>query len=331
VAASPEIRADKGQIMRKADGTSGETASLRRRAEELLRAKTPEALPSPTAEELQRLVHELQIHQIELEMQNEELKHAREELEEALEKCTDLYDFAPVGYFTLDRDTLVYAANLAGATLLGLERSRLIGRRFELFLTEEHRPAFNAFLAKAFASETQEACEVTLVNKGTLRLFVQIEALASASGEKCRVAVIDITERRSAKDELARKRQELEDHNGALESRIVQAVDELRSKDQMLIMQERRAIMGDMINNIAHQWRLPLNLLGLNLQELQLVVRPGECGAKEVEDNVDKCMQLIMHMSQTIDDFMNFFKPAKGGRRRPLHIEYHHKKEHGSR
>ena len=68
-------------------------------------------------------------------MQNEELKQARGELEKQLEKYSDLYNFAPVGYFTLDRAGTILEANLTGARLLGVERSRLVGRRLDSFLS----------------------------------------------------------------------------------------------------------------------------------------------------------------------------------------------------
>jgi PAS domain-containing protein len=77
----------------------------------------------------QRLLHELQVHQVELEMQNGELQEARERMEVLLEKYTDLYDFAPVGYFSLDEQGKILEANLSGATLLGVERSPLINQR----------------------------------------------------------------------------------------------------------------------------------------------------------------------------------------------------------
>ncbi|MDZ4742969.1 MAG: PAS domain-containing protein [Verrucomicrobiota bacterium] len=77
----------------------------------------------------QRTLHELQVHKIELEMQNAELQEARNQLEAQLDKYTDLYDFAPVGYFSLDKNGLILEANLTGASLLGVERSRLIKRR----------------------------------------------------------------------------------------------------------------------------------------------------------------------------------------------------------
>lgn len=104
--------------MKKADDTAGKNSRLRRQAEERLNATGPETAHPLTGEEVQRLYHELQVHQIELEMQNAELRQSRNEVEEALEKYTDLYDFAPVGYFTLALDTRIHAVNLAGAGLL---------------------------------------------------------------------------------------------------------------------------------------------------------------------------------------------------------------------
>jgi len=178
-----------------------EAAELRRQAEERLLAKKAEFQHPRTEEEMQRLVHELEVHQIELEMQNAVLFQARNDLEKALDKYTDLYDFAPVGYFTLDHEGVVQAANLGGAGLLGMERSMLLGRRFGLFVAVEDRTAFADFLGKTLPSEGKESCELTLLGKGNQPLFAQIEAVSFASGLECHVAVIDITERKRAEEE----------------------------------------------------------------------------------------------------------------------------------
>jgi hypothetical protein len=90
-----------------------------------------------------RLIKELQIHQIELEMQNEELVQAREATEAALRQYTELYDFAPVGYFTLAGDGTISKANLYGAGLLGVDRGKLIHRRFDGFVADPSRKTFD--------------------------------------------------------------------------------------------------------------------------------------------------------------------------------------------
>jgi len=290
---------------------SAASIELRRHAEERLQAKTPELHPPRTEEDSQRLFHELEVHRIELEMQNAELRQSRDEAETALEKFSDLYDFAPVGYFTLDCDDTIHAVNLTGASLLGIERARLLGRRFGLFVADVGRPIFSEFLGKVFESRGKESCEVTLRRKGYSPLFVQIEAVAFGAGRECSIAVIDITERRRAEGALGEKRKEMEELNKSLEVRIVQAVEDLRQKDQMLILQDRLAVMGEMINNIAHQWRQPLNTLGLIIQQLPIFYKSGEFSEKILKDNVGKSMKLIQHMSRTIDDFRNFFKLDK--------------------
>ena len=93
--------------------------------------------------------------------------------------------------------------------------------------------------------------------------------------------------------------------------RIARNVDELHRKDQLLIMQGRHAAMGDMISNIAHQWRQPLDALGLLIQQVPLFYDSGQCSSEFLEENTCKAMQLVQCMSRTIDDFRNFFRRDK--------------------
>ncbi len=153
-------------------------------------------------EELQRLLCELQLHQIELELQNAELQHARDEMNKLLGRYTDLYDFAPVGYLTPDRKGVIQAANLTAAGLLGIERARLVGRRFALFVATEARRFFSDFLVTVFSSQGKESGEMLLSGEGSSPLFVQIEAIALEGGEECRIAFIDMTARMRAEEAL---------------------------------------------------------------------------------------------------------------------------------
>lgn len=180
-------------------------AALRRQAEARLRADKPELKPPRTEEETQRLLHELEVHQIQLEMQNAELSRSRAEAETALEMYTELYDFAPVGFFTLSRNGAISAVNLRGATLLGVERSQLIGRKFGSFVAAADRSAFTAFLDTAFTGRGREVLEVALLNKDDFPFNVRIEAVAAASGEECRLALIDISDRKRSEAALQAK------------------------------------------------------------------------------------------------------------------------------
>jgi signal transduction histidine kinase/ActR/RegA family two-component response regulator/PAS domain-containing protein len=169
---------------------------LRRLAEERVDSNTP-TLPQPQSEsEMQRLVHELQVHQIELEMQNQELRTARELAETLSDNYTDLYEFAPVGLVTLDREGIIRSVNLTGAGLLEVARPNVVGQRFGQFVTANSRQHFPEFLAKAFASHVKESCEVTFQKQGNSPRTVQIEATTTKSGQECRLALIDITDQR---------------------------------------------------------------------------------------------------------------------------------------
>jgi len=203
---------------------AGQPAQLRRRAEDRLRERpgnqrSTAAVPKSDSD-AKRLLHELQVHQIELEMQNAELRQARDELEVALDNYTDLYDFAPSGYFTLTTSGAILQANLTGASLVGIERSRLLGQSFERLVSIEFRPAFNAFLQHVFADQTKQAGDFELACKGQPLRFVNIEAQCLLNGQECRAAVVDITARRVA--EAARCRLEvITASNRKLEQEIV--------------------------------------------------------------------------------------------------------------
>jgi signal transduction histidine kinase len=189
--------------------TADELRELRARAEERLRSRDA-AAPDRTEADALRLQHELQVHQIELELQNAELERSRDQLEAALERYTDLYDFAPAGYFTLDRTGCIFSANLTGADLLNVPRARLIGRRFEAFLAPESRLAFAAFLATTLGGAQRESCELTLLPAGGRARSVRLEGTASPAGNECRAAVLDVTEQRAAEAAVRRLNFELE-------------------------------------------------------------------------------------------------------------------------
>jgi PAS domain S-box-containing protein len=181
-------------------------AELYRRAEAQLRKQHKDEKAKSGDPKLEadpkRLFHELQVHQVELEMQNIELQKSRDELELALENFTDLYDFAPVGYFTLTADSSIQQANFTGASLVGIDRSRLVGRCFGELFTAGLRPAFHAFLKQVFAGQARQRCDFELLVRGQPPRVVSIEARRSPGGNVCRAAMVDITDRKQVEDKV---------------------------------------------------------------------------------------------------------------------------------
>lgn len=182
---------------------SPESLRLREKAEAKLKNKMNVQSAGSSDSELLRIVHELEVYQIELELQNEELKVARERSEIIAQKYTSLYDFAPVGYFTLCKEGKVLDLNLSGARMLGNVRSNLKDTLFKRFVPESSQATFGFFLEKAFKNKTQETIELDLLSgKDGLRV-VQLTAITEDQrDDHCLLTVLDVTDRKKAELEL---------------------------------------------------------------------------------------------------------------------------------
>ncbi len=178
---------------------------LRRRAEtQVQKSRLEQDVSKLSDEEVRALAHELQVHQTEIEIQNEELRRAQRELEESRDKYADLYDFSPVGYFTLDRNGLILEVNLSGAHLVNRERRFLTGQPFMTLVAGEDHRGFFAHMENVFQTPVRQTCELKLRDHGQGPIYVRLDSIAVLSEqgklEVCRVAVSDISEAKSAQD-----------------------------------------------------------------------------------------------------------------------------------
>jgi PAS domain S-box-containing protein len=159
--------------------------------------KRADELSAAVADAL-KLTHELEVHQIELETLNAELMQSKEQKEIAAKKYTELYDFAPSGYFTLSKEGKIIELNLSGAAILDRERSLLKHSSFDFFVSKDTKPTFNSFLEKVFNSNVKEDCEVILSTSEKLPVVVSLTGVVTKNGEQCLLTMIDITERKRA-------------------------------------------------------------------------------------------------------------------------------------
>ncbi|MBU0753409.1 MAG: response regulator [Gammaproteobacteria bacterium] len=275
-----------------------DSAALRQRAEAQL-AQQPVAAP-PGKEEMQRLLHELQVHQIELELQNEELRRARSDAQQVLERYTDLYDFAPVGYFSFDPDGRIRQVNLAGARLLGIERSRLVGRRFADFVPLESRRAFFDLLQNALVSHRRETADMALMSTGlpVVQPFAHIEVLADPSGNTERAVVIDITEPRRLAQELDHYRTHLEELVALRTSELEVARDNAETANRA---------KSTFLSTMSHEIRTPMNaIIGLT----HILRRDNPTPAQS--DRLDKISQSANHLLAIINNILDLSKIEAG-------------------
>lgn len=163
---------------------------LRKAAEvELAHAPKPKQMPRPAEE----LLHELEVHHIELEMQNEQLRQSQIELEKSRDRYVVFYDFATVGYLTLTDSGMIAEANLTGAKLLGVERSKLQHYRFDRFVAPEYRDHWHNLFISVMRN-TSAAVNLELLREDGSSFKAHLDCRREETGQEKPVLCITITD-----------------------------------------------------------------------------------------------------------------------------------------
>ncbi|MDD2580824.1 MAG: PAS domain-containing protein [Desulfuromonadaceae bacterium] len=236
---------------------------------------------------------------------HEYILQAKQEWEHTFDAVTDLI-------FILDPDCTIIRANRAMAERCGLTPQELIGRKcFDVLHGITCPPEYCPHDRLLESGEPQTVEFETEQLHGIFEVFMSpmrnAEGRITASVHVAR----DVTEKRHNAKLLAAQQKQLESFNQDLESRITEAVAELRKKDDILIQQSRLTAMGDLINSIAHHWRQPLNSIGLIVQSLQLAFKSNDLSVEELDAEIADTMSILQQISDTIDDFRTFFNHEK--------------------
>lgn len=236
----------------------------------------------------------------ETELTNLKLEANRDYLNKIINTISD-----PV--FVKDADHRLVLINDAYCELMGLAREELLGKTNHALFAAEQADKFSESENFVLDSRFDNVEEDDFTNqKGEVRTHIVKKSLYIDNMQnKFIVGIIsDITERKKLETELKLMNQDLG-------NRVWEEVNKNREKDLILIKQSRQAAMGEMIRNIAHQWRQPLNALGILIQNVQEHFRFGKLDEEYIDKTVKKSIELIQFMSRTIDDFKDFFKPDK--------------------
>jgi PAS domain S-box-containing protein len=308
-------------------------AELRHRAEARLKGQHVPPPPPQTEADTKRLLHELQVHQIELELQNAELQGARNKMETLLETYTDLYDFAPVGYFSVDEQGVILEVNLTGAAFLGIERARVINQRLQGFVDPPSRKLLLAFLKKIFASPGKHICELPLLNERGLPFWADLQAASadSANGSQkwCRIAISDLTtlkheeevlhrledmaaaNQKLKREILHRQKVELalkksEAHYAQLFEQSRQMQEQLRHLSRQLLLtqeEERKRISRELHDEIVQ------TLVGINVHLASLTMKTP-VNLKDLKKRITQTQRLVEKSVAIVHRFARELRPT---------------------
>jgi signal transduction histidine kinase len=303
-------------------------AKLRRDAEARLADQSSKRPRERSHADSQRMLHELDVHQIELQMQNAELHQARDQAEGALERLTDLYDFAPIGYFSLNEQGVVLEANLRGAAMLGVDRSKLINRRLQPFIPAADRAAFSAFLQSVFAGVEAQIWEGAFTQSEGLVFRADFKAAQAASlkdnGKWCRIAVLvlsDAAQRRM--DVLAQTIQDL-NHEIARREQVEEALQK-SERHQAALLEQSRA-MQEHLRQLSHQIlhvqeaerkrisrelhdEIAQTLVGINIQ-LEALTYEISADPRRLKQKIAQTQKIVQHSVRTVHQFARELRPV---------------------
>jgi PAS domain S-box-containing protein len=297
--------------------------------------KHPGGTTQDGGRDLEELIHSLHIHQTELEMQNDELRKAKAELEHSRSRYSALYDFAPVGYFTLDQRGLIVEANLTLADMLGVARGAIIKSPFSNFVAPSDRQRFLDHRNQTQRIPGKKTCELQLVRSDRTAFHTIVESIALESpldnSLRLQSVAMDISQRKQAEEELEqsekqlkflsselmraqeleRKRIAWEIHDGigqslaSIKLTLERLMKDMRRKESDAWVEPLRSVLSDLQGVFAEVRRIQSNLRPSLLDDLGLEAAISWVGREMQKTNNQINIETDIHLkNEDIDDSM---------------------------
>lgn len=268
------------------------TDKLRKIAEEELQKAKEEGHISSNVSEL---MHELQVHEIELQMQNEELKKSQEEISSLYSQYHEIYEYAPVGYFTLDKYGIIRKVNAKGSELLQLNKDKIIGCGFSRFISKNVENKYFHALANAIDTDKIQNVELQLKrDKEVFYVYMEI-IVAHRPDEMYRITIIDITRRKKAEKKL-----ELAHKN--LEKQVTEQTTEL--KNTIKELKEANNELKQFAYVSSHDLQEPLRTIASFTQLLKRRYK-GKLDS-DADEFIEYIVDATLRMKQQILDLLEF-------------------------
>ncbi|MBF0496523.1 MAG: response regulator [Deltaproteobacteria bacterium] len=268
--------------------SSNESGELRRLAEEKVLSVFPDpAQETLSPDEVHQLLQELRVHQIELEMQNSELRRAQIELEESRARYFDLYDLAPIGYFTVSEKGLILETNLKGAALFDAAGNELLKQPLHCFILPEDQDVYYHHRRKLFETGEPQVSELRIVRRDGTQFWVRLESTLAKDAENrktvCHIVFIDIT-----------KRKQIEEYQEMLLSSLPHVTLLIRGNDKIIVAANKIALQAG-IKVGGYCWREFCKAEYLSEEHKKIIkelpeIVPPELGVKCLFCLGDECL-----------------------------------------
>ncbi len=238
-----------------------------------------------SVEAMRQMLHELQVHQVELEMQNEELRQTQAKLDAARARYFDLYDLAPVGYFTVSEQGQILEVNFTAASLLNMARSDVVNKPMSRLIVKTGQDTYYTCRKALFESGLPQECELQLVRRDSAVFWAHLQlclALDADRGQVQRLVLTDISGRKAVEAALAEKTQEL------LLARTV--------------AEKANLAKSDFLSNMSHELRSPLNAI-LGFAQLLELGDPTPTAAQK--SNIDQILRAGWYLLDLIGEMLD--------------------------